>query len=441
MAMENGSGSADPPARRMQKDRLMALFRAGLARVTPERCLPPHLPETPPGGRTLVLGVGKAAAAMARVAAARLEGPVSGLVAVRYGHAGSPLPPELDVIEAGHPVPDEASRRAATRMLDLASALTPADRLIFLASGGGSATASLPVTGLKFALKQALVRHLLRSGADIHAINCLRAHLSAFKGGRLAAAAGTDDILTLAMSDVTGDDPAVIASGPTVPDPTTLAEACAVIDRFGAPERETLSRLLSDPANETPKQSRPGSQFVLAASARDCLDAAARDAREAGLQVIDLGGDLTGEARALGQAHGRLARRVLGDAPPPTVILSGGETTVTIEGEAGSGGPNREYLLGLAETLDGVEGVCAIACDTDGIDGEGEVAGGFLLPDTLARARAGGVCPGRAATRHDCAAVFSAAGDHIVTGPTHSNVNDFRAILVDPVLAGGAGSG
>lgn len=413
---------------------LLRLFEAGLAAVRPSFCLPPHLPRQAARGRTLVLGAGKAAASMAAALRGGVDWPLSGLVVTRYGHGVGEAIAGIEVIEAGHPVPDRQSRDAARRMLDLAHALGPDDRLIFLASGGGSATLSLPVAGLGFEDKRALVRHLVLSGAAIDEINCVRKHLSAIKGGRLAAAAGAAEILTYAISDVPGDDPSGIASGPTAPDHTTLADARAVIARYGCPNPEPIARSLADPANETPKAAAQRARVFVVARARDCLDAAARVAAEAGIDVVDLGDRVEGDSCAVGREQARLAR-ILREQGRRALILSGGETTVAIRNAAGRGGPNLEFLMGFARELGGLPGIHALACDSDGIDGSEDAAGAIVTPSTLDRAAAAGVDIDAHLESNDSYRFFAATGDLVVTGPTLTNVNDFRAVLVEPAEA------
>ena len=410
----------------MPETLLRALFDAAVAAAAPERCVPAHLP-APPAGRTVVVGAGKAAASMARAVAEHWPGPLSGLVVTRYGH-GVPVP-GIEVVEAAHPVPDGAGREAAARILELAGGLGADDLALCLISGGGSALLALPAPGLALKDKQALVTTLLKSGATISEMNCVRKHLSAIKGGRLAAAAYPAAVTTLAISDVPGDDPAVIASGPTVADPTTFAEARAVLAKYGVMAPGPVTRFLEAAAEETPK---PGdrrlsrSDIVLVATPGEALAAAAAAARQRGLRPVILGDAIEGEARQVAREHAELARR----AAPGTVLLSGGETTVTVLG-TGRGGPNAEYLLALALALDGAPGVWAIACDTDGIDGTEDNAGGLVRPDTLARATGAGLDGAASLTENDAYGFFSALGDLVITGPTLTNVNDFRAIVVD----------
>jgi hydroxypyruvate reductase len=404
------------------RDLLRAMFDAAVAAADPARCVPPHLP-APPRGRTYVVAIGKAAAAMAKAVEERWTGRLSGIAITRYGH-GLPCR-RIEVVEAGHPLPDESGLAAAQRALAGAEALGPDDLLLALISGGGSALLALPARGVSLADKQALTRTLLASGATIGEINCLRKHLSAVKGGRLAAAAAPARVATLAISDVPGDDPAIIASGPTVPDPTTLADARAIVAKYAIDLPPAIASALADPANETPKPKDPVDIRVVARP-RDSLEAAGEVACARGYEPVLLGDALEGEARELGAAHARLAGR-----PGPCVLISGGETTVTLRTATGRGGRNAEYLLALAIALAGRPGVHAIACDTDGIDGSEDNAGAVVGPDSLARARAAGVDPAACLARHDAYGFFAALGDLVTTGPTRTNVNDFRAVLVE----------
>ncbi|MEQ8966058.1 MAG: glycerate kinase [Azospirillaceae bacterium] len=412
---------------------LRGLFDAALAAVSPELCVPPALPEPGPG-RTIVLGAGKAAAAMARTVEAHWPGALEGLVVTRYGHGVACE--RIAVVEAAHPVPDEAGIEAAARILDLARAAGPEDLVLCLISGGGSALLAAPAEGLTLADKRAVATALLRSGASIDEINAVRKHLSAIKGGRLAAAAAPARVVTLAISDVPGDDPATIASGPTVADPTTFDDALAVLSRYGIGEPAAVIDHLRAGAEETPKPGDPRlarAETRIVATAWTALAAAAEAARKAGLTPVVLGDAIEGEAREVARALAGIADSVARHGAPaaaPAVLISGGETTVTVRGQ-GRGGRNLEFLLGLGLALDGRAGIHALAADTDGIDGSEDNAGARLSPDTLARARAAGVDPAAALAGNDAHAVFEAAGDLIVTGPTRTNVNDFRAILVE----------
>lgn len=412
---------------------LLRLFEAAVARADPLLCVPPHLPEHAPKGRTIVVGAGKAAAAMARALETHWPHDLSGLVVTRYGHAVRC--DRIEVVEAGHPVPDETGVEAAARILDLAYEATEGDLVICLLSGGGSALLALPALGLTLADKRAVTAALLRSGARIDEINTVRKHLSAIKGGRLAAAAHPARVLTLSISDVPGDDPAVIASGPTIADPSTFADARAIIAGYGIDPPVSVAAALAASADETPKPGDPRlarAETIIVARPRDSLDAAAALARAEGIAPIILGDALEGEARQSAIFHAGIARQIAHHGQPvtaPAVILSGGETTVTVRGH-GRGGRNAEFALALALALDGAAGIHAIACDTDGIDGTEDNAGALIGPDTLARARALGLDPASALDANDSHAIFQALGDLVMTGPTRTNVNDFRAILV-----------
>jgi hydroxypyruvate reductase len=409
---------------------LEKLFRAAIAAADPMLCVPPHLP-APPAGRAVVVGAGKASAAMARAVEAHWPGPIGGLIVTRYGHRAPTS--QIEVVEAAHPVPDEAGLDAARRILSLSQGLGPDDLLLVLMSGGASALLTMPAPGLTLADKQAVNRALLASGAPIDEMNVVRKHMSAIKGGRLAAAAHPARVVTLAISDVPGDDPATIGSGPTVADPSTFAEARAILAKYAiSPPPAVAARLAADD-DETPKPGDPRlarAETILAATARRSLEAAAAEARAAGYDILLLGDDLEGEARVLGAEHGRLARAEASRGRR-LAILSGGETTVTVRGR-GRGGRCTEYLLGLALELDGLPGVHAIAGDTDGIDGSEDNAGAVLAPGTLARVRAVGLDPGALLLGNDAWTAFDGAGGLVVTGPTLTNVNDFRCILIDP---------
>jgi hydroxypyruvate reductase len=400
---------------------LIDLFDTALAAVDPVRIMPRHLPEPPPG-RTVVVAAGKAAAAMARAVEDHWSGPLSGLAVTRYGHGVKC--DRIEVIEAGHPYPDDVGQVAAGRAIELVSRLSADDLALFLISGGGSALLTCPAPGISLADKQSVTRALLACGATISEINCVRKHLSAIKGGRLAEVASPARIATLVISDVPGDDPATVASGPTLADPTTLAEARDVLAKYGIAPPPAIARHLAEPANETPKD-LPASDVRVIARAADALKAAADRAASLGIQAVILGDDLEGEARDLAADHAGLARR-----SAPSVLLSGGETTVTVGAAGGRGGRNAEYALALALALDGDPRIHAIACDTDGIDGTEDNAGAVIGPDTLVRARALGVDPRAMLDAHDAYGLFAALDDLVVTGPTRTNVNDFRAILI-----------
>jgi glycerate 2-kinase len=409
------------------------MFGAALDVVGAATCLPPHLPAPPANGRTVVIGAGKGAAAMARSVEQHWPGELSGLVVTRYGH-GEPCE-RIEVVEASHPVPDEAGQIAATRMLDMVGSLTENDLVLCLISGGGSALLALPAPGITLEQKQRINRALLKSGATIAEMNCVRKHLSAIKGGRLALACSPARVVTLLISDVPGDDPGTIASGPTLADPSTCEEALAVMRKYDIEVPVNIIEHLVSGAGETPKPGHPGfernSHHVIAV-AQDALEAAAAFARKAGITPYILSDGIEGEARDVGMVHAALARQVARHGQPfarPCVIISGGETTVTVRGK-GRGGRNAEFLLSLAVALDGLPQVHAIACDTDGIDGSEDNAGALYGPDSLARAAALELKPRALLDDNDGYGFFSALGDLIVTGPTRTNVNDFRAVLV-----------
>jgi glycerate 2-kinase len=416
---------------------LRALFGAALAAADPSQALERRVP-APVRGRTVLVGAGKASAAMARAFENAWSGPLEGLVITRYHHA---VPcRQVEVVEASHPVPDDAGEQAARRILALAHSLGPDDQLVFLASGGGSALLSLPAPGVTLDDKQVVTRALLRSGATITEINAVRKHLSAIKGGRLAAAAAPARIVTLAISDVPGDDPSVIASGPTVPDPATFAAARAVLEKYRIVAPQAVVSHLSAEEEETPKPADPvfdRAQFDLVASPQGSLQSAAEVALQRNIVPIVLSDRIEGEARQVGLIHAaialqiragkfRVADRVIS---PPAVLLSGGETTVTVTG-TGRGGRNVEFLLALAVALNSMDGIWALACDTDGIDGTEDNAGAIVYPDSLARAAARGVSAQDALVDNDGYGFFAALDDLVMTGPTLTNVNDFRAILV-----------
>lgn len=411
---------------------LNRLMDAAIAAADPIKCVPPHLP-APPKGRAVVLGGGKASAAMARAVEDNWPGEISGLIVTRYGYAVDCE--RIEIVEAAHPVPDRAGLEAAERMVEMARDLGPDDLCLALMSGGASSLLTMPAPGLTLEDKQAVNRALLQSGATISEMNCVRKHLSAIKGGRLARAIAPASLVTLMISDVPGDDPAVIGSGPTVPDATTFAEARAIIDKYGIDPGEAARRFLEAAADETPKPGDPaftGALEAMVARPKASLEAAAEVARAAGVTPVILGDALEGESRVVAAEHAALARRIqdgAGPAPAPAVLLSGGETTVTIRGN-GDGGPNAEYALALAIALDGRDGVWGLAVDTDGTDGSRDNAGGLLSPTTLERARSLGMDPMSLLENNDSYGFFEGAGGLIVTGPTFTNVNDFRAVLV-----------
>jgi len=414
------------------RDLLRRMFDAAVNAAQPAHCVPRHLPE-PPKGRLLVIGAGKASGAMARALEDCWPGELSGLVVTRYGYK---VPCErIEVVEAAHPVPDAAGLLAAARISKLVQGLTADDTVLCLISGGGSALLALPLDGLTLEDKQAVNRALLKSGATISEMNCVRRHLSAVKGGRLAAASHPARVVTLLISDVPGDDPMDIASGPTVADPTTCADALAIIRRYGIQVPPTVLEVLESGRGESVKPGDPRlarAETRMIATPQMALEAAAAVARAAGFAVHILGDAIEGEARDVGKVMAGIALQVARRGQPftaPCVLLSGGETTVTVRG-AGRGGRNVEFLLALGVALDGCPGVHALAGDTDGVDGLEEIAGAYLGPDSLQRAWSLGIRPKDRLADNDGHGFFEALGDGVVTGPTLTNVNDFRAILV-----------
>jgi glycerate 2-kinase len=418
------------------RDLLLSLFRAALAVVDPMQAVPKHLPK-PPKGRTIVVGAGKASAAMAAAVERHWQGPLEGLVVTRYGH-GVPCK-RIEIVEASHPVPDERGRDAARRILEKVQGLTQDDLVLCLISGGGSALLSLPAPDITLADKQAMNKALLKYGVTIAEMNCVRKHMSAIKGGRLAAAASPAEVHTLLISDVPGDDPSVVASGPTVPDPTSFADALAVIEKYKITEPAAVVERFRRGRDETPKPGDPRfarARTVMIARPQDALEAAAKAARAAGIAPLILGDSIEGEARDVALVHAGIARQVARygqPGEPPLLLLSGGETTVTVKGQ-GRGGRNAEFLLALAVALDGHPGIHAIACDTDGIDGTEDNAGALMAPDSLARGWAKGVNAKTLLANNDGYSFFDALGDLVKTGPTLTNVNDFRAILIEKRL-------
>ncbi len=417
---------------------LLDLYGAALAAADPRSVLAPHLP-APPRGRTVVVGVGKAAASMAAAVEAHWRGPLSGVVVVPRG-ATLDLA-QVEQIESAHPIPDVRSVEAAERLMAAVSGLESRDLVLALISGGGSALCALPAPGVTLDEKQSISRALLRRGATIREINTVRKHLSAIKGGRLALRADPAPVLSLLISDIPGDDPTLIASAPTLPDPTSCADALAVLDRHGIDLSARLRAALVDGSLESPK---PGARCFsrnshrVIARAQDGLEAAARDARRNGLQAHILSDAMQGEARDLALAHAAIALQIKRHGQPfapPCVILSGGEATVTVHGN-GRGGRNTEFALALALALDGEAGIHALSAGTDGQDGSSAAAGAWISPDTLARARARGLDPAARLRDNDSFGFLDAIGSTVVTGPTFTNINDFRAVLVDRAADG-----
>ncbi len=450
---------AVPDPAKQPREFLTHLFQTAVKRALPMHNTDEYLPSPPVnGGRTIVLGAGKAAAAMAQAVEAYwpVDAYLSGLVVTRYHHIpvrpvelnGKPV--RIEIVEAAHPVPDAAGLQAAQRILDMTQGLTADDVVLCLISGGGSALLSLPVEGLDFAEKQRINQALLNSGAPISDMNCVRKHLSRIKGGRLAAACAPAKVVTLTISDVPGDDPSIIASGPTVPDDTTCAQALAILKRYNIDLPASIAEQLTSGALETPKSHDSvfqGNVVQMTATPMQSLEAAAEVVRSAGLHAYILSDDMEGESREVGTVHAALARMAAKQAGKaesasltptfvrPCVILSGGETTVTVRprlpGAAkGRGGRAGEFCLGLAQSLQGLEYVYALAADTDGIDGVQDNAGAYIDPTTLARAQMLGIKIHDYLDRNDAYGYFEPLGDLVITGPTFTNVNDFRAILI-----------
>jgi hydroxypyruvate reductase len=417
------------------QDFLRSLFDAGVAAANPMLCVPPFLP-SPPKGKTIVIGAGKASAAMARAVEDNWDGELSGLVVTRYGF--SVQCERIEIIEASHPVPDAAGRAAAGRIVELAKNLGPDDLCIAVISGGASAVLTYPADGITLEDKQELNRLLLRSGANIIEMNCIRKHLSAIKGGRLAQAITPARVVTLLISDVPGDIPGVIGSGPTVPDETTFAEALAIIDKYSMQPPKAIMEHLLKAENETPTVGDPvfnNMELFMAGRPKASLDAAAVAAKAAGVRPILLGDDIEGEARNVAREHAEIVLNIIEareNADGPCVILSGGETTVSIKGEGGRGGPNGEYGLAMALALDGNKKVHALSGDTDGIDGSEDNAGAMIGPDTLLHAKDAGLDAVEYLENNDSYSFFEKAGGLLMTGPTCTNVNDLRAVLVLP---------
>jgi glycerate 2-kinase len=431
------------------------LYQAAVRRALPQHNTAAFLPP-PPKGRTIVLGAGKAGGSMAHAVEALwpADAPLEGLVVTRYGH----VPPRprgvkqrIEIVQASHPVPDEAGLNAARRILAMAHEAARDDLVLCLISGGGSSLLTLPAEGLTLHEKQQINQELLDSGASIGEMNCVRKHLSRIKGGRLAAACAPAQVVTLAISDVPGDDPSVIGSGPTVPDASSCADAIVILQRYGIEVPGAIMSLLEQGALETPK---PGDEVFaghavhLIATPQQSLEAAADAARAAGVEAHILSDEMEGESREVAKVHAALARSVARKGQPfrkPCIILSGGETTVTLQRrreaeragssayapvKAGRGGRAGEFCMGLTQALQGEPAVWALAADTDGIDGVEDNAGAFVAPDTLARGLAQGMKVAAYLDRNDAYGYFSALGDLVITGPTHTNVNDFRAVLI-----------
>lgn len=410
---------------------LKAMFKAGVDAALPSLCVPPHLPERPKG-RTVIIGAGKASGAMAKALEDAWDGPLDGVVVTRYGYR---LPTErLEVVEAAHPVPDAAGREAAQRIFKAVQGLTEDDLVLALISGGGSALLAAPADGISLEDKQAVNKALLASGATISEMNTVRKHLSAIKGGRLARAAYPAQVVALMISDVPGDDASIIASGPTVPDPSTNADAIAIVEKYGIDLPANVRQVL-ETIDETPK---PGDKCfdrvenIMIATPQASLEAAAAVARDAGVTPVILGDSIEGESRDVALVHAGIARQcAMRGQPvePPCVLISGGETTVTLTGN-GKGGPNTEFLLSMAIALDGMPNIYALAGDTDGVDGSEDNAGALIYPDTLRRAEAAGISAKAMLANNDPYTFFKGIGDLLETGPTMTNVNDLRLVLI-----------
>jgi glycerate 2-kinase len=411
---------------------LKAMFQAAVDAALPSLCVPAHLPARPKG-RTIIIGAGKASGAMAKALEDAWDGPIEGLVVTRYGYR---VPTErLEVVEAAHPVPDAAGREAALRIFKMVQGLTRDDLVLCLISGGGSALLAAPAEGMSLEDKQAVNKALLKSGATISEMNTVRKHLSSIKGGRLAAAAWPAKVVALMISDVPGDDPSIIASGPTVPDPSTNQDALGIIEKYQIDVPERVLRRLKT-ADETPKPGDPrlaGVENIMIATPQASLEAAAAVAHKAGVKPVILGDSIEGESRDVALVHAGIARQcALRGQPevPPCVLISGGETTITLKGK-GKGGRNTEFLLALAIALNGTPGIYALAGDTDGVDGSEDNAGAMITPNTLARAEAAGLNAKAMLADNDPWTFFKGVGDLLVTGPTLTNVNDFRAVLIE----------
>ena len=416
---------------------LHSMFESAVSRASPENTLRKYLPPRPKG-QTIIVGAGKGAAAMAKAVEAEWEdlgvkGELRGVVITRYGHSLETR--WIEVVEAAHPVPDAAGVSAAHQILELVSNLSSDDLVLCLLSGGGSALLTLPAQGVELNEKRALTQDLLNCGATISEINCVRKHLSAIKGGRLAVAASPAEVVTLAISDVPGDDPAVIASGPTVADPTTLSDVEEVIEKYSIKPLPSVRAHLKQSESEPPK---PGHISLGRASTRiivtpqEALDSAAAVAQDAGIVPLILSDSMEGESRDVAQVHGAIARQIASHSQPwspPCVLLSGGETTVTMQG-SGAGGPNSEFLLSLMLYLNGAPNIYALACDTDGIDGSEANAGAIIGPESLDQSLTKGLNPAKYLMNNDAFTFFSSIGGLVVTGPTYTNVNDFRAVLI-----------
>lgn len=423
------SDGQDTPVTLMNK-----MFEAAVEAAMPRTCVPPYLPAPPEGGKLVVVGAGKASAAMAKAVEDNWDGPLEGLVVTRYDYGVACE--HIEIVEAAHPVPDAAGLDAAARIMEIARKLGENDVMLCLISGGGSALLTMPAEGMSLEDKQVVNNDLLKCGATISEMNCVRKHLSRIKGGRLAVAAYPAKVISLLISDVPGDDPSVIASGPTVGDDTTYADARVILEKYGITPPQNVQNILTDEADETPgTDDAQLSEHVtkLVALPKGSLEAARIIAEDAGYTPLMLGDDLEGEAKYLAREHAALALKIKQTGEPaatPCAIISGGETTVIVRG-SGRGGRNSEYMLAMAEALNGADGIFAMACDTDGIDGTEDNAGAIITPNTLQRARNVEQSPEKALKNNDSYGFFDEIGDLVVSGPTYTNVNDFRVILID----------
>ncbi len=414
---------------------LNSLFEIAVAKAQPVECIPPYLSKLDFTERTVVFGAGKASAAMAQTVESHTSANLEGLVITRYGHAVECQ--QIKIVEAGHPIPDREGMRAAESILKIASRLTEKDSVLCLISGGGSSLLSLPAKGLSLEDKKGVTSKLLKCGATIHEINCVRKHLSAIKGGRLAVACSPANLLTLTISDVPGDDLSIIASGPTVPDPSTFRDALKILAKYNISEPNSVLKYLKNADDETPKPGDSRLQNVenyLIATPKQSLHAASQAVIEAGIKPLIIGDNLEGESRDVGKIHAEKAIQIQkygNPISPPVVILSGGETSVTVKG-SGRGGPNTEFILSLLQELRGQDGVWAIACDTDGIDGTEDNAGAFISPESFKKSQKLGLDPSDYLSNNDSYSFFHKLGGLVSTGPTMTNVNDFRALLVLP---------
>lgn len=411
---------------RTHGDLLRRLFDVGVARSHPRDVLPGLLPADAPNGRNIVLGAGKAAAEMAAVANEYLAGDTVGLVVTRYAHGALSATGDIEVIEAGHPVPDDQSVSAASKMLDLAASATSADRVLFMMSGGGSALLCAPIDGITVEQKQEITRFLLHSGARIDEINCVRKHLSRIKGGGLASKAAEAECLTYVISDVVGDDPSDVASGPSIGVTSDVESAIQILRQYGYPDVQDAAKVM----RENTRGPVPDHPVEVVATSRNALTAISQAAQEAGWQPVIVGKDIEGIARDVGREHAELAldHKSKGGG---VALISGGELTVKVANPDGRGGPNLEYLASLMIHLDGSEGIEAIACDSDGIDGSEDNAGGYISGSSLLRAAEQGLDPRSLLAANNTYACFDALGDLVITGPTRTNINDIRIILVD----------